>query len=302
MNIVKNISRRQFALALLLFATSSPFEILQTASAVQAGSFTGSDKFKQIVDKAIANKWNELPINELMGHIAKELIDTPYVANTLDHGTTEQCTINLNGLDCVTFFESTLDLARMLKLHQTKPSDMIEQVSFTRYRGGNPGNYTTRLHYTSDWFYDNEKKGVVKILSDLPGAVPFEKKVSFMSTHPASYAQLVAHPEYVEKMKHIEEAINSRKLNYLPLDKIAGAESLMHTGDIVGICTDIDGLDITHTGLVIKDSDGVPHFTDALSKKSSMKVTFEPDAISKTMQFSKQNVGIMLARPLEPRK
>ncbi len=236
-----------------------------------------------------------------MGKIANELLGTPYVGGVLDRNSNQEvCTVDLTSLDCVTFFESTLNLARMLKKDETTPESLIKEVSFTRYRGGIPQNYTSRLHYTTDWFHDNERKHVVKLLPSLPGSAPFKQKVDFMSTHPQLYPALKAHPEFVAVLKKQEATINSRHLHFIPMDKIAAIEPLLQTGDIVGVCTNQAGLDIVHTGLIFRDSSGVAHFMDASSKKSNMKVTVEPGPISGALGWSKNNIGIMVARPLEP--
>jgi hypothetical protein len=147
---------------------------------------------------------------------------------------------------------------------------------------------------------DNESKGVVKLLSQLPGAESFAQKVGFMTSHVASYRQLVAHPGLIAKMKSEENVINSRSLKYIPLDRIAAVEPRLRTGDIVGVCTSVAGLDIAHTGLVWRDDEGVAHFMDANSTKSKRKVTIEPGPISGALNWSKNLTGAMFARPLEP--
>ena len=169
----------------------------------------------------------------------------------------------------------------------------------TRYRGGTPGDYSTRLHYFTDWLADNEKKHVVKVL-DLPGAERFAGKVGFMTTHPHSYKALVAHPELIPVIKSQEDRINNRTLKYIPIDKMAAIESQLKTGDIVGVTTNLSGLDIAHTGLIIRDSKGVAHFMDASSLKRKMKVTIEPGSISQSLKQSKNFTGAMFARPLNP--
>ena len=293
-------SRRAFLQSLVAALGLLGVSPLDALAKIQT-NFKGDAVFKRIVHKAISEKWIELPIGELMGHIAKEFVDTPYVEATLEISPDREiCSANLLGLDCVTFFETTLDFARMLKKGGRKPEDLLKQISHTRYRGGAPGDYITRLHYTTDWFVDNQSKGVIKILSDLPGAEPFTQKVGFMSAHPASYQQLAAHPDLVEKMKEREDAINSRSLKYIPLDKIASVEPILKTGDIVGVCTNKEGLDIAHTGLILRDDQGVAHFMDASSKKSRMRVTIEPGQISGVLNWSKNLTGAMFARPLEP--
>jgi hypothetical protein len=268
--------------------------------AEQSQNFKGEDVFKRIVSKAAAENWKALPIGELIGKIAMEFQGTPYVGFTLELSRdTESCVVNLKGLDCVTFFEDSLCMARMIKQGKSSPDDLIAEVRLTRYRGGKMGDFTTRLHYTTDWFVDNERKGVVKILTpELPGAEPFTQKVGIMSLHPENYRQLAAHPELIPAIKTFEDEINARSLKYLPMDKILGAEHLLQTGDIVGVCTTAEGIDIAHTGLCIKDEQGVVHFMDASSARSRMKVTLEPD-IGKCLNWSPKLTGIMIARPLE---
>ena len=121
--------------------------------------------------------------------------------------------VNLKGLDCVTFFEDTLCMARMIMHGKSSPEDLINELQVTRYRGGKMGDFTSRLHYTTDWFVDNEAKSVIKILTpELPGAKPFTQKVGIMSHRPGNYRQLAAHPELVPKIQQIEDKINSRSL------------------------------------------------------------------------------------------
>jgi Protein of unknown function (DUF1460) len=272
------------------------------ADAWQISTFQGKDSFKRILAKAKAQNWVALPIGELMGKIALELEGTPYVANTLelspDH---EYCSVDFLGLDCVTFFETTLGFARMLKTGGHTPADLLKAITFTRYRGGKIGDYTSRLHYTTDWFRDNEAKHVVEILSSLPGAEPFKQKVGYMSSHPESSKQLASHPELITVIKKQEEDINNYSLAFVPKEKIAAVEPLLKTGDIVGICTNVPGLDIAHTGLVFRDSNGVAHFMDASSRKNVMKVVLESGPISQTLTRLEKWTGAIFARPLEPR-
>ena len=266
----------------------------------QIKHFDGQDVFTRIVNKSSAEKWDRLPIGKLIGKIALELKGTPYVGFTLEVSKDlERCVVNLKGLDCVTFFEDSLCMARMIKKGKSSPEDLIGEVRTTRYRGGKMGDFTTRLHYTTDWFVDNAEKGVVKILTpDLPGAQPFTQKVGIMSEHPENYRQLAAHPELLRDIRLAEEKINARSLKYLPMDKLEAAEHLLRTGDIVGVTTTEAGIDIAHTGLCIKDEQGVVHFMDASSSRRSMKVTLEPE-ISKCLNWSSKLTGVMFARPLE---
>jgi hypothetical protein len=268
--------------------------------AAAPNAFKGREVFDRILQKADSGKWRSLPIGQLMGKIALELKGTPYVAGTLELNIDKEvCSADLTGLDCVTFFETTLDFARMIKKGGRSPEALLAEIKFTRYRGGALGDYSSRLHYTKDWLYDNENKHVIEVLSTLPGAEPFPQKVGFMTNHPERYKQLAAHPDLIPSMKRQESMINRRSLTCIPLDKIAIVESLLKTGDIVGVCTDSPGIDIAHTGLVFRDENGIAHFMDASSKKNVMKVTIEPGPISETFTWSKRLTGAVFARPLE---
>jgi len=271
------------------------------ATAKQPSAFQGKEVFDRILKKADAGSWCVLPIGDLIGKIANELEGTPYKANTLELSLeSEFCSVNLTALDCVTFYETCLGFARMLKKGGRTPDALLNEVSFTRYRGGKRGDYSTRLHYTTDWFADNESKHVVQLLSQLPGAEPFTRRVSLMTDHPEGSSQLVAQPKLVPKIKVTENEINKRSITFIPIEKIAAVEPLLKTGDIVGICTNIPGLDIQHTGLVIRGDDGVAHFMDATSRKDKMMVTVEPGPISEALIRAKNPSGAMFARPLEP--
>jgi hypothetical protein len=276
--------------------------VLGAETEKQIEPFKGTEIFDRILKKALSEKWETLPIGQTMGHVAKELEGTPYVGFTLELSKDQEvCSVNLTGLDCVTFFEDTLDFSRMLKKGGRTPEAMLAEVTFTRYRGGTMGDFTSRLHYTTDWFFDNEQKKVVQILApDLPGAAPFTQKVGIMSEHPENYRQLAAHPELVPAIKHFEDQINSRSLKFIPMGKLKEAEPSLQTGDIIGVCTTEPGIDIAHTGLIYVDEQGVRHFMDASSSQSKMKVTLEKGPISGSLNWSKRLIGAMFARPLEP--
>ncbi len=269
----------------------------------QLQQFKGQDVFARIVDRASAENWKSLPIGQLIGKVAMQLQGTPYVWFTLERSNdAEYCVVNLKGLDCVTFFEDSLCMARMIKHGKGTPEDLIREVEFTRYRGGKMGDFTTRLNYTTDWFVDNEKKGVVKIITpELPGAEPFQQRVGIMSEEPQNYRQLKAHPDLIPAIRRTEDKINAMQLKYLPMEKLRAAEPLLATGDIVGVTTTEAGIDIAHTGLCIKDEQGVAHFMDASSSRRYMKVVLERE-ISRCLNWSRQLTGVMFARPLEVRK
>lgn len=282
------------ALAVALWAVALPLP-------GAADNIKGGDIFDRIVKTAELEHWAKLPLQQVMQHVAMELTGTPYVASTLELSTDKEIpSANLLGLDCVTFFETTLDIARMLRKGGHTHDDFMREIKLSRYRHGRPGDYTSRLHYTTDWFFDNQAKHVLVMEK---GTAPFPKHVDFMSTHAQLYPSLKAHPELVEKMKKIEQSINlhNKQLRFVPSEALGQFESNLQTGDIVGIVTDVPGLDISHTGLVIVDEHNVPHFMDASSKAGVNRVVLEPERLSDSIASRKHAIGAIFARPLDPR-
>src|SRR2546425_4875668 len=260
--------------------------------------FAGQETFERLLMLGRERAWSELPIGERIGAIGMALRQTPYVAATLElYEDREVCSVNLRGLDCVTFFESALAFARMLRRGGRTPEALLAEVTLTRYRRGQLTDYASRLHYMSDWFVDNEDKRVVRLITrDLPGAARVTRRVSFMSAHPNAYRQLKANPDLVQKIRRTEADINARAMHYLPKQKVGAARPLLMTGDIVGITTTIDGLDCAHAGLCYRDANGAPRLLHASTTRKA--VTLDEDLATYLAGVS-THTGIMVARPLE---
>lgn len=294
-------SRRDFlALASRALAGAVAFAAERSfhAQAGEPGTVTGEKTLERLLTQAREGRWSERAIGDRVGAVGMALRRTPYVDGTLElYDDREVCSVNLTGLDCVTFFESALALARMLKRGGQTPEALVSEVTYTRYRDGRITDYASRLHYMSDWFFDNQAKRVVRVITgDLPGAAPFTRRVGYMSAHPEAYRQLRANPEMVAKIARVEADINARAMQYLPKDKVAAARELLKTGDIVGITTTIDGLDCSHSGLCYRDNGGVVRLLHASTTKKA--VVLDEDLASYLARVS-THTGIMVARPLE---
>jgi len=256
-----------------------------------------SSAFEIITSNAKYGKWNELPFSEIMRDVAYEFIGTPYVGGTLEINSTEKCVVNLDKLDCVTFFENVLGLARMIKLEQDTFDALVKQVMFTRYRGGKIDGYVSRLHYTSDWIYDNVKKGTVRDMTNVFSGKEIQFNVSFMSEHPQYYRQLKNNSVLVDKIRKIEKAINGRTYYYVPKEDVAGIEFHLRSGDIIAIVNMSNGLDYSHTGLIYKRNE-TAYFMHASSVKK--KVIIDKTISQYLVNSKKSNKGITILRPLEP--
>lgn len=252
-----------------------------------------SKKFELAVSLNLRQK----PIGQVIVAMGKSFLGTEYIANTLEQPGEEHLVINMRGLDCVTFYENALVLARCIKKNKTTFEDYKAELQFVRYRGGIVNGYPSRLHYFTDYVYDNEKKGVLKNVTKTIGGVIYKRKIDFMSTHPDSYRQLKEQPELIKLITKQEEAINKRPMFHIPKDGVDKIASKIQNGDVLAISTDIQGIDVSHTGLAIWQN-GKLHFLHAPLSGSNVQITEK--TLVEYLAASAKRLGVMVARPLEP--
>ena len=230
---------------------------------------------------------------ELLVRIGKSFLGTPYVAHTLESGKDEQLVVNLRELDCTTFDETCLALMLTVKSGATDFAAYKKQLEKVRYRNGVRDGYLSRLHYFSDWLYNNAEKGLVSPL-DNSFQTKVEKTINFMSTHPESYPVLKEHPELVPQIAKQEELISERTRYFIPKEKLQANEKQLKNGDIVGLTTSIAGLDIAHVGMVVW-VDGRVHLLHASSALEKVVISDVP--LDDYLAAKKTFTGIMVVRP-----
>lgn len=238
------------------------------------------------------------PINKVMVEIGKTFLGTKYEAFTLEKGNHEQLVINLSGLDCYTFIEGSLALSRCIKKGTTDFESFKDEIKKLRYRNGKINKYPSRLHYASDWLYDNDKRGIVKNITKDIGGMRYSKTIDFMSKHSDSYSRLKDNPEFIEDILNIEDEITHRKNYYIPENYISCVENKIKEGDIIFMTASIKGLDISHNGIAVKKNDGKIYLMHAPMVGKRVQITEQP--LAEYVKSLKRHTGIMVARPLEP--
>lgn len=236
----------------------------------------------------------QAPTGELMVKVGELFLGTPYVANTLETDGDEQLVINLREMDCTTFAENCLALSRTIKSRNPGADTFARELAGIRYRNSEIDGYTSRLHYTTDWIYNNQQK---KLVQDVTGEIadyPYVKTINFMSTHPASYKQLKENAALVAEMANIENEISQRKYYYIPKERIANLETQLQDGDIVALTTGIGGLDVSHMGILVRKNNRI-HLLHASLSAKKVEITEEP--LAEYLKGSKTVTGIMVARP-----
>ncbi|MDR2901488.1 MAG: DUF1460 domain-containing protein [Lactobacillales bacterium] len=222
-------------------------------------------------------------------------LDMPYVPATLEINETEQLVVNLNGVDCMTFSETCLALARTAICTEPHEKTFRRELQHIRYRDGKIDGYASRLHYAIDWLYDNAHKGILADVSAQCGGISLPLKIDFMSSHPDAYKVLKNNPAEIGKIARIEQEINKRSYFYIPKKEIEERAAAIKNGDIVLFVTSILGLDTTHMGIAYWQGN-VLTFIHASS--TAGKVIVNPDPLFVYCAKIKNNIGIMLGRAL----
>jgi hypothetical protein len=231
-----------------------------------------------------------------MAAVGLSFLDAPYKEHPLEVAGKERLVVNLREFDCVTFVESTLALARCIKLRKMTYEEFKKQLQLIRYRGGRISGYPSRLHYFSDWIGDNESKRVVQDVTQELGGVPYDKTINFMSTHRSSYRQL-SNPAYFRAIIATEAGLNKRLHSFIPKQNIQTARDSILDGDIIAITTSIDGLDVIHTGMAYR-LQGYLRFLHAPLSAGTIQITKR--TIVDYLAIHEKHTGIMVARPAEP--
>jgi len=291
------MERRHFLSSLmatgLLASTARPTGLLRLLEDQKSNEEICLATFQMAVDRMLETK----PIGVVVAEIGKSFVGTEYVAHTLEQAGEEHLVINLRGFDCVSFYENSLALARCVKMKTTTFEAFKKQIQWIRYRSGVIDGYPSRLHYTSDYFYDNVQKKVVRDITKELGGVPFTKKVGFMSAHPEAYPKLKDNPAFVQMIRTQEEAINARDTAYIPKEQVAGILDKIQDGDIIGTTTSMEGLDTSHTGIALTQ-DGQVHFMHAPLAGGAVEIS--SGNLSEYLMRITKMTGIMIVRPLEP--
>ena len=265
--------------------------------------FKGQDQFNRLVSKAKAGNWQALPIGERTAAVGQALVGTRYKHFTLEiDNRIEAPSANFQGMDCWTFFEIALGFARMLDEPEANwsPERLLHYIELDRYRGGEcTGEYLSRLHYLEDWLYDNDRRGLVEDLTrDLGGrSVPHSARE--MSVGWRHYRYLAANRSLLGPLARMEANVSSRPLYEIPKSRVAGIESKLRSGDIIGVIgRDRSGLYSTsHVGLALRTRDGVLHFMHASSPGNYGHVIVDAQ-LSKYLYRYHSDSGILVARPL----
>ena len=204
----------------------------------------------------------------------------------------EVLVVNLRLFDCVTFVESMIALTQT-KMNANPNFALFKQnLAKIRYRNSEI-HYAARLHYFSDWLFENEKRGVLKNITQELGGEPFTKPIFYMSFKKDTLYGNMAESATFKRMQKIEQEINTREKYYIPKDRVFDIESKIKNGDIIAITNRLDGMDMAHTGLAIWQN-GRLYMLHASSQFHQVLITDVP--LVDYLARNKSQTGIMVGR------
>ena len=265
--------------------------------------FKGRDQFDRLVSQARSADWKSLPIGDRTAAVGQALVGTRYKHFTLEiDNRIESPSVNFQGMDCWTFFEISLAFARMLDEAEENwtPDRLLHYIEVDRYRGGEcTGEYLSRLHYLEDWLADNDRRGLVEDLTRSLGGRSVPHSAREMTQGWRHYRYLAANRSLLGPLAQMEARVSSRPLYQIPKNRVAGIESKLQSGDIIGIISrDRSGFYSTsHVGLALRTNDGVLHFLHASAPHNYGRVVVDSRLSGYLYRF-RTDSGILVARPL----
>ncbi|MEM7370093.1 MAG: N-acetylmuramoyl-L-alanine amidase-like domain-containing protein [Bacteroidota bacterium] len=238
-------------------------------------------------------KLGDLPIHQIAIEVGKRFMGTPYVAKTLEIEGEERLVVDMQGLDCTTFLENVVVMARLTQQDRLSLDQFHAELGTIRYRDGELEGYSSRLHYFTEWIHNNQEKGIIRDISQQIGGLVYDKPIDFMSTHRDAYAQLSDDGLY-QAIQKAEGQLNQTYPRYfIPKDQVQAVESRIQDGDLIAITTSIKGLDVVHTGFALHQK-GRLHLFHASSGSKEVEISQKP--LAEYLAGIKHQSGIMVCR------
>ena len=229
---------------------------------------------------------------------ARQFLDVPYVAHTLEVNDQEELVFNVRELDCTTLVENVTALTLCAYQKQFTFAAFQNNLRNMRYYNGVIDGYPSRIHYFTDWIVTNQKVGIVSEIQqpNPPFTAIQTVNVSYMSEHPKSYKALKAHPEFVPEIRKAEARISGQKFRFIPKSEVKDTKAMreaVHDGDIIAITCKKTGLDIAHLGFAVWKQDGL-HLLNA--SQLHKKVVEEPMTLREYLSKHPSHTGIRIIR------
>ena len=210
-------------------------------------------------------KDESLFLEKNISKLSEKFLNVKYVSHTLSNHeidtSKENLIINFDSLDCFTF----IDTIEALKNSNSK-EQFRNKLIHTRYKNGDI-SYQSRNHFFSDWIESNSMHDITCTL----GAC--EKTIKYLNQN----------EKYLKEISTVKREISYIKSTNIDL-------TLLKDGDYVGIYTNKEALDVTHTGIIIKKLGKV-----FIRHASSLKKKIID---SELLNYTQNKLGIIIYRAI----
>lgn len=186
--------------------------------------------------------------------ISAEFLEAPYLAGTLIGGVNEPETLvmRFDGVDCFTLLDYVEALRRSSSF-----ADFKDQLTAVRYKNGQVG-YLSRNHFFTDWPLTNS--AYIQNVTRQVGGLLTESADKTLNLKKDGDTFLDGYPTI------------QRRIDYIPADRInTDTLNRLEVGDYIGFYSAKAGLDVSHTGIIIKRQ-GKIYLRHASSLKAHRKV------------------------------
>lgn len=207
-------------------------------------------------------------------HLSAGFLGLPYVAGPLiGSPSREEILVNdLSRVDCFTFLDFVEALRRSADL-----ADFDQTLLQVRYQGGSL-SYRTRHHFFSAWAEANRPH--LRDVTDEVAGPHLQRLDKTLNLKQDGSLWLEGIPT------------RQRQIAHLPTSALDPATlARLQTGDYVGIVTPLPGLDVSHTGILVR-REGSLYLRHASSRAGTGKVLDEP-----LLPYLQGKPGLLVLRP-----
>jgi hypothetical protein len=206
--------------------------------------------------------------------LSSHFLGTGYAESTLigDYKTPEIFVINLERVDCMTFVE----YIEAMRLSSSFP-EFIANLKKVRYKSG-VVDFHARNHFFTDWKEFNSD-----LIEDVTERIGGTKTVRIQKN-------LNRMEDGTAFLRGIQAEI--REISYIPPDSIdSEVIANLEVGDYIGIFSHLQGLDVSHVGIIVRHDDGV-YFRHA-SSQPEFRLVVDQDF----RDYISSKPGIIVFRP-----
>jgi len=211
---------------------------------------------------------------ERIQFLSGQFLGTGYAESTLIGNSEMQeiLVINFQGVDCMTFIE----YIEAMRLSLSFP-EFIANLKRVRYKSG-AVDYYARKHFFTDW-----KESSQDVIEDITERIAGNRTVRV-------HKKLNQKDDGTFFLKEIEPVL--REISYVPSEEI-DQEIIdnLRGGDYIGLFSDLPGLDVSHTGIIVR-YEYVVYFRHASSQPQYRRVIDED-----FKEYITGKTGIVVFRP-----